>query len=227
MFKSKRRPVAIPQSEHLKLAGALAHVWGNADFDFPQVDHLSLVAGVGLHDRGYGFLDNDVVLEMPEERWLVIARRGFDMLGSDPAADLIARYHFKRLARNNPSAAVQTLYREFEHEIEEQLRAHNLPAALFERIDRICELCDSISFNFCFEHPVQGQVAVFPRNAEETESPVHYSIEQEVITVDPWPFSVESITGYILGYRLPDYPTRLDPIILPYALSKKYNAHEE
>jgi Protein of unknown function (DUF3891) len=221
MFKSKRRPIAIPQSEHLKLAGALAHAWGNADFDSPPFEHLSLVAGVGLHDRGYGFLDNDVILEIPEERWLVIARRGFDMLGSDPVADLIARYHFRRLARNNPSAAVQALYHAFAQEIEEQLREHGLSATLFERIDRITNLCDSISFNFCFEEPAQGQVAVFTRNGDDTEVSVQYDVAPDLITVDPWPFSLESLTGYIIAYRLPDYPARLDPVILPYMLSRK------
>jgi hypothetical protein len=221
MFKSKRRPIAIPQSEHLKLAGALAWPWGNAHFDFPQIDRLSLVAGVGLHDRGYGFLDEAAVGEMPEEQWLAITRRGFSMSGSDPAADLITRYHLKRLARANPSATVQALYREFEQQLENQLREQGFSAALFARIDRITELCDSISFGFCFEQPVQGRAAIFPRNTEETEIPVHYSIKQSGITVDPWPFAVESISGYIVGYRLPDYPARLDPVILPYALSRK------
>jgi len=29
MFKSKQRPIAIPQWEHQKLAGTLALLWGN------------------------------------------------------------------------------------------------------------------------------------------------------------------------------------------------------
>ena len=31
MFKSKQRPIVIPQWEHQKLAGTLALLWGNAD----------------------------------------------------------------------------------------------------------------------------------------------------------------------------------------------------
>ncbi len=221
MFKSKRRPIAIPQSEHLKLVGALAFLWGNADFDLPQVERFSLVAGVALHDRGYGSLDDAAVMEMPEAQWIEITRHGFDMSGSDPVADLITRHHLKRLTANSSSQAVQVLNAGFAREIEAQLRAQGFPAGLFERIDRLTNLCDSISFSFCFEQPAEGQVPVFPRNSADSETPIQYSIEQADIKVAPWPFSVESITGYIVGYRLPDYPSRLDPVILPYSLSRR------
>jgi len=220
MFKSKSRPIAIPQSEHLKLAGALAHLWGGADFDHPPVEHGSFVAGVGLHDRGYGFLDAWPVSEMPEEQWTSIARRGFYMTGSDPVADLIARHHLRRLVQGNASALVQAAFAEFDRAIAAQLEENHLPAALFGRIDRITNLCDSISFSFCFDRPAEGEIPIFPRNGEATEVGVHYSVEAGRIRVSPWPFSVESYTGYIVGYRLPDYPSRLDPVVLPYSLAK-------
>ncbi len=35
MFKSKRRQIVTPQSEHLKLVGTLAMLWGNDQFDAP------------------------------------------------------------------------------------------------------------------------------------------------------------------------------------------------
>jgi hypothetical protein len=50
MFKSKQRPIAIPQWEHQKLAGTLALLWGNADFERPLVAFESFLVGVGLHD---------------------------------------------------------------------------------------------------------------------------------------------------------------------------------
>jgi len=68
MFKSKLRPIVIPQSEHAKLAGTLALLWGNTSFDLPETDWLSFIAGVGLHDRGYGYLDTSAIDEMPFER---------------------------------------------------------------------------------------------------------------------------------------------------------------
>ena len=46
MFESKLRPIVIPQSEHLKLVGTLALLWGNADFDLPPIERLSMVAGM-------------------------------------------------------------------------------------------------------------------------------------------------------------------------------------
>ncbi len=58
MFKSTRRPIVFPQSEHLKLAGTLAFLWGNAQFEFPPLPPLSVIAGNALHDRAYGYLDN-------------------------------------------------------------------------------------------------------------------------------------------------------------------------
>jgi hypothetical protein len=219
MFKSKNRSVVIPQSEHLKLVGALAHAWGNNDFALPPIEWISFVLGVGLHDRGYGYLDTATVLEMPEEEWIEITRRGFHMPCSDPIADLITRYHLLRLTRGHPSAAVQALHYEFEWEIRDQLHENGFSPTVFERIDRITDLCDSISFGFCFEQPMQGNVAIFPRSNSEIEIPVYYSIDQTHIHVTPWPFSADVMSGYLIGYQLEGYPARLDPVLLPYVIS--------
>lgn len=219
MFKSKVRPIVVPQSEHLKLAGVLAHAWGNLDFTLPPIEWTSLVLGIGLHDRGYGYLDTAAVLEMPEPEWVEITRRGFHMPCADPIADLITRHHLLRLTRNHPSAAVQALHYEFEWEIRDQLRENGFSPATFERIDRITKLCDSISFDFCFEEPTQGHVGIFPRSGGEMEIPIHYNIEQTHIHVNPWPFSVNIITGYLIGYQLDGYPTTLNPVLLPYVIA--------
>ncbi len=219
MFKSKIRPIVIPQFEHLKLVGALAHAWGNADFALPPIEWISLVTGIALHDRGYGYLDTASVLEMPEDEWIAITRRGFHTTGSDPIADLITRHHLLRLTRDHPSAAVQALHYEFEWEIRDQLQELGLVPGIFERIDRITDLCDRISFSFCFEQPAQGQVAIFPRSASSLEIPVYYSVEQGHIHVAPWPFSVDVMNGYLIGYQLAEYPTKLDPVLLPYIIS--------
>ena len=58
MFLSKQRPIAIPQWEHQKLAGTLALLWGNTEFERPPVPFESFLIGIGLHDRAYGPLDN-------------------------------------------------------------------------------------------------------------------------------------------------------------------------
>ena len=75
MFRSKRRDVVIPQSEHSRMTGMLAYHWGNDDFDKPP--HFdSFVLGASLHDRGYGEYDNDPIGGVPAERWLAIQQRG-------------------------------------------------------------------------------------------------------------------------------------------------------
>ena len=104
MFKSTRRPIIIPQSEHLKLVGTLALLWGNSQFELPPIQPLSLVAGIGLHDRAYGYLDNLPIGTMDDTRWLATTRQGFFMPCADPLADLITRQHLLRLVSGKNTA---------------------------------------------------------------------------------------------------------------------------
>jgi hypothetical protein len=43
MFLSKQRPIAISQWEHQKLAGTLALLWGNAEFEQPPIPFESFL----------------------------------------------------------------------------------------------------------------------------------------------------------------------------------------
>ena len=221
MFKSKSRPIAIPQSEHLRLVGALAMLWGNHDFDSPPVARNSMLAGMALHDRGYGLLDNSAIGEMREEEWQGIARRSFSTPTSDLVADTIIKYHIRRLTRYSNTEERKAMVNEFSQAIDEQLHAHNLSKEVFDRMDRITELTDNISFTFCFDVPASGEVAVFPRNGEDSEVSIRYNIEDGLIHVEPWPFSVDLYMGYIFAYPLDGYPELLDPFILPYRLERK------
>ena len=221
MFKSKRRQIVIPQSEHLRLVGALAMLWGNADFDLPPVERISMVAGMALHDRGYGHLDNSAIGEMSEEEWQGIARRSFSMYNSDIVTDTIIKYHVRRLASYYNTHERQALAAEFSQAIKEQLRAHSLSKVIFERMDRITELTDNISFLFCMDVPDSGTVSIFPRNHADTEVLVQYEVADGMIYVSPWPFSVDKFEGYIFAYHLDGYPARLDPFILTYQLERK------
>jgi len=220
MFKSKSRPIITPQSEHLKLVGTLAMLWGNEDFDAPPINRDSMIAGMGLHDRGYGYLDNSAIGGMTAAEWNGIARRGFYMECSDIAADTIVKYHFRRLASRDDSAERKAMTAEFSQAIAEQLSRHGLSKELFDRIDRITDLCDMISFSFCMDEPRSGEVRIFPRNREGQELPVHYHVEAGRIRVEPWPFSVNSHCGYLLAYKAEGYPQTLDPVILIYWLEK-------
>jgi len=220
MFKSKRRPIVTPQSEHLKLVGTLAMLWGNDEFDLPPIKRESMVLGMGTHDRGYGYLDNHPIGGMDDSEWFPIARRTFSMPCSDVVADTIVKYHFRRLASHDNSPGRKALTEEFSTALDEHLKKHNLSKALFDRIDRITDLCDSLSFKLCFDVPASGQISIFPRNGIDTELAVKYHVENGVIKADPWPFSVDSYEGYLVAYKFDGYPETLDPVILPFTLQK-------
>jgi hypothetical protein len=216
MFTSKQRPIVIPQWEHQKLAGILALLWGNTNFERPPIPFESFLTGIALHDRAYGPLDNLPIGGIPEEQWLALTRSGFEMTWADPIADLITKMHLKRLTSYGSAPARQALAAEMAQRIQAQIQRHGLEAALFEQIDRITNLCDRIAFDFCFEAPAEGEVRVFPRNGRQEEVPVAYRIRDGTIQIDPWPFGVESHAGYMIGYQLEGYPTVLEPIMVPF-----------
>lgn len=218
MFKSKVRPIVIPQSEHLKLAGTLALVWGNVRFDFPPFPRLSVVTGIALHDRAFGYLDTVAIREAADEDWLPLTRRGFFMPCSDPVADLITRLHLRRLVIADDTPARRALAQEMELAIEQQLAQHGFSREVFERIDRITNFCDRVSVDFCFEQPAQGAVQIYPRNVGQEALPLQYQIDAGEIAIAPWPLSVETCQGYLVGYQRAGYPERLDPVILPYRI---------
>ena len=221
MFKSRLRPVVVPQSEHSRLAGLLAFYWGNAQFELPPVSLLAFVEGVALHDRGYGFLDNLPIGETPEEDWLQVVRSGFAMPSSGPVASLITRFHLRRLVAGQSTPARRDLADEMTQAIALQLAGAGLDESIFTRIDCITDLCDSISFDFCLERPCRGEVHVYPRNASPLQVAVQYELRDGEITVSPWPFSQDTIRGYLVGYQAQGYPERLTPVVLPYRLTPR------
>ena len=220
MFKSKRRPIVTPQSEHLKLVGTLAMLWGNDEFDFPPIERNSMIAGMGTHDRGYGYLDNHSIGRMDDSEWFPIARRTFYMPCSDVVADTIVKYHFRRLSSHDDSPGRKALTAEFSAAIYEHLEKHSLSMDLFDRIDRITNLCDSLSFSFCFDVLASSEISIFPRNGEDMQVNVKYHVEDGIINVNPWPFSVDSYAGYLVAYKSDGYPETLDPVILTYTLKR-------
>ena len=114
MFESKVRLIVIPQAETGKLAGALAFLWGNAQFDLPAIDFASFTLGVGLHDRGYGFQDAFAIGGISETAWLQLTRQGFYMAFADPVADLLVKFHLQRLVSYGQAAPRQALFFEME-----------------------------------------------------------------------------------------------------------------
>jgi hypothetical protein len=91
MFRSKARPIVIPQYEHGRLAGILAQQWGNDNFDRPSMNFASFVEGVALHDWHYSFGDNLPIDGADEEAWLAMTRRGLVLRLPDPISDIVAK----------------------------------------------------------------------------------------------------------------------------------------
>ena len=195
-------------------------LWGNDDFDVPPINRSSMITGMGLHDRGYGYLDDFPIGSMSEDEWNEIARRSFYMQYSDTIADTIAKYHVRRLASHDKSEERKAMTLEFSQAIGKQLRQNNLSERLFDRIDRITELCDKISFDFCMDVPDSGGVSIYRRNSGDEEVLVKYHVEDGVIHVVPWPFSVSRYESYLIAYQSDGYPDKLDPFILPYLLEQ-------
>ena len=142
------------------------------------------------------------------------------MPGSDVVADTIIKYHIRRLSRYSKTDERRALTAQFSQEIDDHLKSHSLSKKIFDRMDRITELTDNISFTFCFEAPGSGEVSIFPRNEEDREVSVKYHVENGIIHVAPWPFSVDHYEGYILAYPLDGYPESLDPFILSFQLER-------
>ena len=221
MFKSKLRPIVIPQFEHEKLVGTLALLWGNAAFDLPPVPFDSFLTGIGLHDRAYGHLDNLPIGEASEAAWLANTRKGFDIAWHDPLADAIAKMHLQRLVSYGTPPERKAEAASMAEEIAALAEVHGLDRAMLARIDRITRLCDDISFAFCFEAPAQGSVRIFPHNGGDEEVEVSYRVEEGKIRVTPWPFAVDRHCGYLVGYRLEGYPEVLEPVMVKYELIKQ------
>ena len=194
MFRSRRRDIVFPQSEHARLAAMLAGASGAE----PRI-----VAGVLWHDRGYPALDTDGIGEMQPERWADLMRAGFEPETADPVVDHMARMHIHRLTRNagSPVAA------ELEPALPASLVRSGLTADEAAAADAVTELYDMVAFDFCLEEPASGSV-----------SGVAYEVDGEGgITLDPWPLVPAELEGFIVAYLAEGYPDRPAPVIVPFS----------
>src|SRR4051812_1521105 len=150
MFQSRRRAVVFPQVDHARFAGALALAWA----DRPELPFDSFVRGVADHDRGYGEHDVHDIDTVDDDTWVEVQRRGFAPRGDDPVVDLIVALHVRRLlSRNDPDA-----YAEAEDVIASLLPLAGVTREQADRADAITNVCDVISFEFCFESESERDV---------------------------------------------------------------------
>jgi hypothetical protein len=217
MFRSKARPIIITQYEHGRLAGTLASLWGNEQFDRPALDFPAFVEGAALHDWGYGLVDDVPIREASEVDWLAVVRNGIANRFDDPTTDVVAKLHLRRLLSLNPSPEREGLIGQIDEQVDQRLPETGRTRAEFEWGDKITRFCDNVAFDFSFERPVIRKYPVSPRVGSDSETAVSYRLRPGgELLVDPWPFSVPLITGTLLGFWREGYPDSLKPLVVPY-----------
>lgn len=217
MFKSKIRPVIVPQYEHERLAGALAAAWGNADFDRPAFDFDAFIQGVALHDWHYGVIDQLSIGDSDEAAWLQIVRKGVAHRFENPITDIVAKLHIRRLLSHNDSQEASELIQQIDERIASEVPQTGYSRAQFEWADAITRCCDSLAFDFSFEKPLTDRVKVFARVGSTEETILTYEVlPGGEVHVDPWPFAVDSLFGILVSYQQAGYPERLVPEVIAY-----------
>lgn len=203
MFLSLRRPIVFPQAEHARFAGALALAWEPR----PPLPFDAFVRGVADHDRGYGELDSDPIGgEMASQRWVGIQRRGFTPRGADAVVDLVVALHVRRLLSSQEDDHERAAYAEVDRLVPSLRERAGVTERDAETADAITNVCDVISFEFCFEA------------SSEREVRGHHIVldGQGHITVAPWPFALPRLVGLVAAFEATGYPERLVPLVVPY-----------
>src|SRR6266849_4313200 len=126
MFKSKVDTKIIPQAEHQRLAGTIASLWGNNQFDRPHLPNESYVKGVLFHDRGYGYFDDFPIGELAYEVWESILRKGLYASYGDSITDVVVCLHIKRLLQGSSERTNDILLHEAEAIISKYITDNNL-----------------------------------------------------------------------------------------------------
>jgi hypothetical protein len=202
MFSSRRRPIVFPQTDHARLAGAIALAWR----DRPALPFESFVRGVADHDRGYGEQDDDEIGAVESERWVAIQRRGFTARSGDPVVDLVAAMHIRRLLSSQDDEHERAAFAEVDALLPSLIDAAGVTAHDAEEADAITNVCDRIAFLFCFEEPSEGEVRG-----------IAYALDGHgSITLDPWPLEVPRHVGLVTAYGVDGYPERLVPVVVPF-----------
>jgi hypothetical protein len=221
MFKSKTRPLVLPQSEHARLAGLLAYHWGNADFDRPALDFASFVNGVAEHDRGYGVYDNAPIDGVSLQTWLTIQRKSLLNVCDDMITNIVCWMHIRRLLSYDSTPERDELRHMADTMIDEAVTQLGIEQDVFEWSDTITNFCDTIAFHYGFDEPKERSMEICYKTGSMERKTVHYWLKADgVIQVDPWVFNVDSLSGFVKGYEEDGYPDRLEPVLLPFIVQK-------
>jgi hypothetical protein len=206
--------VVFPQLEHARLAAAIALAWGDDVAPLP-LPRESYVAGVALHDRGYGEHDADEIGALPGDRWLATQRRGFSPRGADPIVDVVVAMHVRRLVSHDADEAALRALAEMDDALPALRAAAGVSEGDGRAADRITDLCDRVAFDFCLEEPGTGSVELTDAAGEAVA--VRYEVDgRGSVGLTPWPLEPPRVSGVMIGYAADGYPGALDPVVVPF-----------
>jgi Protein of unknown function (DUF3891) len=216
VFRSRRREVVFPQREHARFAAAVADAWSDA-FAPVRLPRERFVRGVAEHDRGYVEHDADEIGNLPPGRWLEVQERGFAPTREDSVVDLVVALHVRRLVSSGRDEESRRTRRAMDAELPALVQAAGVSADDAAAADRITDLCDRISFDFCLEVPATGSVEVLGADGATTE--VRYALDGHgAVTLEPWPLAVARLAGAVQGYAAARYPNELEPVPTPFVV---------
>jgi hypothetical protein len=208
--------VVVPQHDHARFAAAIASAWSDA-FAPVRLPREQFVRGVAEHDRGYAEHDADEIGRLPPGRWLALQERGFAPTGDDAIVDLVVALHVRRLVSFGSDAASRRMLRAMDAELPGLVRAADADPEDAAAADRITNLCDRISFDFCLEQPDAGAVELLREDGTAVE--VRYAVDgRGVVTVEPWPLAADRLAGDVRAYAAEGYPEVLHPVPSPFVL---------
>ncbi|MBM3232779.1 DUF3891 family protein [Candidatus Pacearchaeota archaeon] len=216
MFKSKKRQINIPQSEHVKIAATIALLWGNESFQKPNIPTHSFVKGVLFHDRGYKDYDNFPVGSLTKKQRRDTLKKGILKDSGDIIADIVSLHHINRLIPEDMSDIRQIL----EKFLSNKMKKVVISPKEFLFADRITDFADEIAFYFSFEEDTRGSSEVLSNHSSNKIEKIEFNIKDNCITMSPWPLSVDYHEGFIVGYQRKGYPKKLSPEIIPFILKK-------
>jgi hypothetical protein len=222
MFRSKKRNLIFPQTEHSRLAGMIASLWGNDLFDRPAFHFESFVTGVILHDHGHGYFDTHEIGAMTSDERLASMELLVEHCLDDPLLDTVAKFHILRLLQLQPGPGWQSLILDCEQQISTGIDKTGISHKQFEWANQITWVCDTLSFDFCFEVATHSSLILAPQQDSRDTMYLEYKIDGSgCITLDPWPLSQDGFENFILGYEADQYPRVLKPVVVPFILRRK------
>jgi hypothetical protein len=208
--------VVFPQREHARLSAALADAWSDA-YAPVRLPRERFVRGVAEHDRGYDEHDDDEIGQVSRDRWLAIQERGFAPTGEDAVVDLVVAMHVRRLVSGGSDDGARGVLRAMDDALPALVHEAGVSADAAAAADRITNLCDRISFDFCLEEPDTGAVDVLA--ADGTPVRVAYAVDgRGTIALDPWPLDRPALGGTVLAYAAAGYPEVREEVPTPFVV---------